>query len=93
MWEEDDGKASFARISSALVLVSWLGWVNYIVFKTVALPSGMWEISTVVGVLYSLNKVATVVANSQKASVSSSVSTVTEATKSSTPDSSESPIH
>jgi hypothetical protein len=57
--KEESGKTSFSRVSSALVLAAWLIWVTYIVFTTKTLPGGMWEVSTVIASLYSLNKVTT----------------------------------
>ena len=59
--KEEGGKVSFSRVSSALVLVAWLIWVSFIVFSTKTLPSGMWEVSTVIASLYSLNKVTTAI--------------------------------
>lgn len=61
MWQETDGKASFSRISTTIVLASWLSWVSFIVFNTKSLPEGMWQIGTLVGLLYGLNKAATAI--------------------------------
>ena len=59
---EPDGKLSFARIASTVVLALWLSWVSFIVFSTRALPSGTWEVSPVILALYSVNKVASAIA-------------------------------
>lgn len=61
---QDDGLMSFSRVASSLVLIAWLVWCSFIVFQTRALPSGMWEISTVVASLYGLNKVSCAVSTS-----------------------------
>lgn len=85
MWQEDNGKASFSRISTTIVLASWLAWVSFIVFNTKSLPGGMWEIGTLVGLLYGLNKAASAVAAIATAStattMTSSSSVVTDTTK------------
>jgi hypothetical protein len=66
MFQEQDGKWSFARISSAVVLAAWLTWVSVCVCSTKTLPGNMWEVSTVVSTLYGLNKVATAITGAKE---------------------------
>lgn len=58
MWQEPDGKASFSRIATTVVLAAWLLWVSYCVYQTKSFPGGTWEVSAVIGVLYGVNKAA-----------------------------------
>ena len=56
--KELNGKLSFGRSASAVVLVAWLTWISFLVFSTKTLPAGMWEVGPVIVALYGLNKVA-----------------------------------
>ncbi len=79
-FEDPNGVLSFSRTSTAVVLAAWLTWVTIIVCNTKTLPSGMWEISTVVGVLYSLGKAAEVAAVIATASTTPTQATTTSST-------------
>lgn len=62
MLKDSDGKLSFARIFTGIILTAWLLWVSYIVFTTKLFPSNTWEISTLVTALYGMNKVSAAIA-------------------------------
>jgi hypothetical protein len=55
IFNEENGKTSFARIGSFLSLLAGVGWVSYLVYKNHVLPD-LSGISLFIGVPYGTNK-------------------------------------
>ena len=60
MFSEEDGKSSFSRVATALLLLLALGWVTHLVMRNHALPD-FGGLTIFISALYGLNKVGNAV--------------------------------
>lgn len=57
MFSEADGKISFARISTAVLIVCAIGWITYIVAEKYVFPE-LGGLAALLGTLYGANQLA-----------------------------------
>lgn len=65
IFKESDGKVSFGRTASAIVLAAWLGWITFLVVWNHVLP----ELSGIIAplsALYGANKISTAIGGFSK---------------------------
>ena len=57
MFREQNGKVSFTRVSSFLLVLAYIAWASYIVFTKGKIPPMPMELVYLIGVAYGINKV------------------------------------
>ena len=57
MFKENNGKVSFTRVSSFLLVLAYIVWASYIVFTKREIPPMPMELVYLIGVAYGINKV------------------------------------
>lgn len=57
MFREDNGKLSFSRVSSFILIVAYIIWASYIVVKEGRIPPIPPELVALISIAYGINKV------------------------------------
>ena len=57
MFKEKDGKTSFTRVSSFIMIIAYILWASYIVVKKGIIPPMPSELVYLITIAYGINKV------------------------------------
>ena len=57
MFRENNGKVSFTRVSSFLLVLAYIAWASYIVFTKGKIPPMPMELVYLISIAYGINKV------------------------------------
>ncbi len=57
MFKERDGKTSFTRVSSFLLILAYIVWASYIVLSKGKIPPMPMELVYLIGAAYGINKI------------------------------------
>jgi len=58
VFKEPDGKVSFTRVSSFLLVLAYIVWASFIVFQKGKIPDIPAQVVWLIGVAYSVNKLS-----------------------------------
>ncbi len=61
LFKDDNGKTSFSRVFTAIIIVFYLMWTSYIAYHTKELPDIPENLYLLLLSLYGVNKVATAI--------------------------------
>ena len=61
IFKDDNGKLSFSRVFTAIIIIFYLTWTSYIAYHTKQIPDIPDNLYLLVGVLYGTNKLASAI--------------------------------